>query len=311
MKIMYRVVDKQNTAYAIRYMGRFLAVGLVLLLLIKTLYAPVVYAANTQQATFSIEQIIVNNSSSALPIAAFTYLLAPRTANAPMPSGSGSQDYTFALIETGEILLRINFDAPGIFTYELSCITDDIPGFTIDRRVHIIEVHVTIDLQVTIIVFITSGTKVPSISFTHVYNDNGFPGDPEKPKDPKGPEEPGNPNKPEVIINPPAVAIPGGTTPPKTLPKEPESPNDLEVPIESEVLIESEVPNEPEVPIEPSIPQTPDTTDEPDTPSQPGNPGTSPRTGDFSNPTLWITLIAISSVLLLFLAFIRWKSKER
>ena len=298
---MYRVIGKQKTAYAGRHTGRFLAVGLALLLLISTLLAPVVYAANTQQVTLAVEQTIVNNSSSALPTTAFTYLLAPRTANAPMPSGSGSQGYTFTATETGEILMEpINFNAPGIFAYEFSCITDDMPGFTIDRRVHTIEVHVTSDLKVTIIAYISNGIKVPNISFTHVYN--GLPGEPEGPKYPKYPEEPGNPHKPGGIIDPPEVAVPGAAAPVQIPPNKPEALND------------PEAPNNPEAPSESSITQTTNTSntpDEPDAPSQPGKPGNSPRTGDFSNPALWITLIAIAGILLLFLAFISWKSKER
>jgi len=55
--------------------------------------------------------------------------------------------------------------------------------------------------------------------------------------------------------------------------------------------------------------ETPDTSTPPaDSPSRIGSTGDSPKTGDFSNPTLWIALIAIGSILLALLLFVGYRS---
>jgi len=46
-------------------------------------------------------------------------------------------------------------------------------------------------------------------------------------------------------------------------------------------------------------------------PPRPPNGGNGPKTGDFSHPALWITLIAVSATLLLLLLFIGWRGKKR
>ena len=273
-----RISNKRATDTNIR-IGRLLAIGLALACLVNTLLAAEVYAESSGQVTLSVEQIIINDSLVTLPRETFTYRLAAKTPNldAPMPHGSGLGGFTFTITETDERLIGpINFDTPGIFIYELSCITDREPGFSIDRRVYTIEVHVTNDLQITVIVYIAEGIKVPDISFTHVYRMLSEPVIPGS----HGPERPGRiPN-----VNRP-------TNPSQDKPGTPSEPSPLNEPVE------------PVSPSEPIIKSGSGIS------TQTGTPGNSPRTGDFSNPTLWIILIVIAGVTLVLLAYLGRQSK--
>jgi hypothetical protein len=278
-----------------KQIGKLLAVGLALTCLISVMFALTAFAADTSHVTLTAEQIIVNNGSSVPTRTTFAYRMIPKTTDAPMPNGSGLQGYTFTITGADEKPIGpISFSAPGIFVYELSCITDSELDFITDRRIYTVEVHVTNDhgLQITTVVYISPGNKVSAISFEHVYT--AFSG---------GSEMPGNPGGQG------GSETPGGTpgTPGQTDPPKPPDPQDNpELPGPSE---ESPEPVDPQ-----DKPETPDQPDDPqDNPEgvldQHETPGTSPSTGDFSNPTLWIILITISGILLLFIASIDRKLK--
>lgn len=267
---MEKTINKKRAAN--RQIGRFLAViliSLALTFLICALLTTTIYAANTAQVTFTVEQVIVSNGSQMPSMTTFTYRLAPKTTGASMPYGSNTESFTFTITGTGErIVGPINFNTSGIFVYELSCITDNAFGFIIDRRVYTIEVHVTSDLQITMVIYNSAGAKVPSIYFEHTYWI--IPGEAETPNQPGTPSQPGQP----------------------TLQGRPETPYGPETQDRS------------------GTQGGPDTPGHTGTSNVPGTSGPSPKTGDFSNPTLWITLITISGTLLLLIVLIDRKLKR-
>ena len=275
---MSRIINKQKVTYMNRPRGRYLAVCLALIFLLSALLVPEIYAASTNPVTFTVEQIITNNSLLTPPRTTFAYRLVPKTSDAPMPHGSGPGGYTFTITGTGERPVGpINLSTPGIFTYELSCVTEREPGFTVDQRIYTIEVYVTNDLQVAMTVYTGEGVKLSKISFDHIY------------WMPSGEtDEPSNIDRIEKITEPPRRSTSGRNSPVLILPGG------------------SHVPDDTDIPVKPIIPSEPDTQKEsnPNPPSQSGTQGGSPRTGDFSNPTFWITLIVIAGGLLIFLAII-------
>ena len=277
---MSRTINSKRAMHTNIRIVKLLAICLALVCLVNALFAAEVYAESPGQITLSVEQIIVNNSLVTPPRTPFTYRLVPKTADAPMPNGSGSAGYTFTITGSNDGLIGpIDFNAPGVFIYELSCITDTVHGFTIDRRVYTIEVHVTNDLQVTIIVYVNEGTKLPGISFEHIFRALTV--------------EPVIPPRPGPELERPG-RVPNVNRPVNTNPGRPSVPSEPGT---------SSGPGEPGTPGEPNIPEGPGT------PSRPGTSGNSPRTGDFSNPALWITLIVVACALLIFLSFVGMKSK--
>ena len=272
-----------------KYIGRLYALGLVLACLINTVFPSTIYAMNLRQVTLTVEQIIVNNSSSMPQEATFTYRLTPKTIDAPLPYGSDSESYTFTISGTGKKSIGpINFNTPGIFAYELYCITESEPDFRLDERVYAIEIHVTSESQTITIVYIGDGHKVSRIAFEHIYQPS--PGEPEKPSEPVVPSDPEQPSEPEV-------------------PSEPETPGSSTITDEPKVTEQLEQPGKTETPEQadkitpPDTIEPPDVIELPDEPSQPGIITDSPKTGDFTNPAFWKMLISIAAALLLFVIF--------
>jgi len=278
---MDKIINKKRAASR-----RVLATGLALACLLSTLLITTVHATNIGQATITVEQILINDTVYTMPWTTFTYQLIPETIDAPMPYGSNSNGYTFTISGASNVNLgSISFSSPGIFVYTLRCTTGSASGFTIDRRVYTIEVHVTNESQVTVIVYANGDVKVPGIYFKHIYRMH-----------PSGPTNPTNPNRP--------IYIP---------PSEPNLPSEPYTPHEPEILEVPDAPSEPTILPEPSGPNEhePNEYETPDTPSQPSTPGDSPKTGDFSNRSFWIVSFAIASTLLALIILLNWKHRRR
>ena len=225
---MYRIINSKRAI-------RTLVLGLALICLFSALCGVTAYATEQAEVTLTVRQTFVSEGTP--PSDEFTYRLIPQTANAPMPAGSNSEGYTFTIAGTREANVgAISFTAPGIYTYELRCVTADQPGYTIDRRMYTIEVHVTANLDL-VLIFTNDGNKVTELAFAHSYRAPGTPSPP-----------PGTPSPPPGQPNP----SPGG-------PKGEDA----------------------------------------------------PKTGDDSNPPLWMTLIVSSSGALLVLVWIAWKSMDK
>jgi len=204
----------------------------------------------------------------------FTYLFTAKTPGAPMPVGSNLEGYTFTATGTREVgIAPINFDATGVYIYEINCVTEDSHGYIIDRQTHTVEVYVTNDVMSIAVIYISNGIKESEISFTHIYgvpSQGAFPGDSGNmaeqeallASDDSSYSRPFTPSIPE--------SKPGNTT--DTI-KDPQS-----------------------------------TTPTPVTDfSQSGG---SPKTGDYSNQALWIALIVFGSILLMLVVYTSRKSND-
>ena len=114
----------------------------------------------------------------------FTYILKPLEPGNPMPAGSTAQGYTFTITGTGSVEIELpNYNRQGLYLYELSqVIATKNPGYTYDRRVYTIEVHVDAALDVKVVVFNENGTKAEEITFQNTYNIT--PSDPNLMSDP-------------------------------------------------------------------------------------------------------------------------------
>ena len=179
----------------LKQIQRAFAVGLSLICLVLNVL-PMPVAANTEsgQLMLTINQVLVSDESTSPSNETFTYQLIPQTDAAPLPSGSDSESFIFTIAGTGEVQIgSIQFNTPGIYIYELSSITDESPNFTIDRQVYTIEVHVTEDLTILVVIHTQEGAKAPEITFEHIYK---TPSDEQTAPD-KIPQ-PGRPDRPEI-----------------------------------------------------------------------------------------------------------------
>jgi len=141
--------------------------GLAVAVVLVCLFIPVAYATQTGQATLAVKQVFSGDDA---PSEVFTYRLTPRTANAPLPAGSDAEGYVFTIAGTDEAEVGpIHFSAPGIYVYELRCVSEERLGYSTDQQVFIIEMHVAENLTVTSIVTISQNLKVPEILFEHSF----------------------------------------------------------------------------------------------------------------------------------------------
>jgi hypothetical protein len=213
---MYTRKNKQIRLFS-KIIGCLLVACVAVTFLCSDIFTPIVSAAdmskgrptNVPKVTFKVKQSLMYdgvelsrppNLTARPPKTVFTYRLSPKTASAPMPEGSDSEGYAFSMEGISEkALLPIEYDSPGVYVYELYCITEDDSDYEIDKRTYTIEEHVTDDLQVSMVVYVEEGVKMSGIDFTHEYL-NGDD-DPEEPEEPANPNRPGNnnerPNRPQ------------------------------------------------------------------------------------------------------------------
>ena len=275
------------------------AVNLVLVCLISIMLAPMAYAAETVDVTLTVQQVFTTDGLSSPPGDTFTYRLTPITTNAPMPLNNDSEYYVFTISGSGEVQIGLSFRASGIYSYELRCVSDERTDYTIDRRVYTIEVHV-IDNSEVLLIYLNGENKVADLLFRHSYRTPNVP-----PVTPNPP--PGTPWIPPVTINPTPVTPSPPPDIPNPSPSVPAPPSDIPNTSPGDP---TPPPGKPDLPSDkPSLP--------PDAPasSSGGRGGYAPKTGDDSNPALWITLIAVSGVLLILLFWtalrLMWKRRWR
>ena len=153
-------------------MGRVGALfGLFLILFASAApLAPLAQAAKEGQVGFLVTQGFFADGLSTPPTQRFSYLLRPQGTAAPMPSGSGPEGYVFTMAGSSELEIGpMDFSEPGIYRYELSCTTKDMPAYAIDRRVYTIEVQVNNGQMPLILVYGAGGEKTTQIYFLHRY----------------------------------------------------------------------------------------------------------------------------------------------
>ena len=151
-------------------MKRFVPVFLVLVCLLSTLLAPAAHAAGGAEVSLTVQQSFHSDGLSVPPRDGFTYELTAQTAAAPMPPGSDSDGYSFTIAGTGDVEIGpINLNTAGTYTYTLRCVTGDLPGYTIDRQIYTIELHVPEGIKPVSLVYTNGLAKVSELQFEHIY----------------------------------------------------------------------------------------------------------------------------------------------
>ena len=163
-------MDVNKKTVTIKYIKKLVIVSLIQVFLFSALFADAGYAANTQSVELLIKQSIVADNESMPQDLTFVYELAPKTSDAPMPSDSELGKYIFMIDGEVEFLTeQIAFEVPGIFVYEVRCITDSKTDFLIDKRTYKIEIHVLTNMEIFVIIRNNNGDKVQRIIFEHRY----------------------------------------------------------------------------------------------------------------------------------------------
>jgi len=147
---------------------RLFIASLILSCLISAVGLASAKAADSRQISLTLNQSI-KGSVPASQAVEFNYTLTPKTALAPMPAGSTAESYTFKAAGTGETYIgTINFNAAGVYTYELRCVSS-LERFRVDQRIYTIEVYVTNGQDSVSLVYISDEKKMPELSFEHTY----------------------------------------------------------------------------------------------------------------------------------------------
>ena len=205
---------------------------------------------------------------------AFTYILKPLESGNPMPEGSIAEGYTFTITGTGSLTIKLTpFSQDGVYRYKLYQVLGAAkPGYTYDKRVYTIEIHMYEELYVIVIVYNEDGTKAGTILFQNSYSGSGTTEPP--PTDP--------PTTTPPPTNPPTTELPPTGPPVTELP--PTNPPTTELPPTSPPL--TELP-----PTGPPLTELP-----PTDPAGGGNgvengAGSMPKTGYDSNKVFYLVLI--------------------
>jgi len=156
---------------------------------------PITVSAAENPLRFTVAQVFTSSSDPA--DGTFIYRLNPLDPDNPMPQGGTAFGYDVTITGNSSVEIGpVNFTRGGIYRYELAQVIDaEKPGYTCDRRIYTIEVHVDTALNVALVVINVDGTKADNIVF-----ENGYSAPPDQsvpPVDP-GKEKPdgGNEGKP-------------------------------------------------------------------------------------------------------------------
>jgi len=147
--------------------GKRLAICLAAVILTGVLPAPAVYADGVGHITLEVNQILTGGGPSD---GTFSYQLKPITPSAPMPDSGDQTGYTFALAGTVAVPVGpIIFSEAGIYFYELRCVAETSHGYVADTRVYTVEVYVANGPAPLSVVYIHDGFKTDALVFNHVY----------------------------------------------------------------------------------------------------------------------------------------------
>jgi pilin isopeptide linkage protein len=144
--------------------------AIIVLALILLTIAPMAAYAVDNPLWIAVRQVFTTTSASA--DSNFTYRLTPLASDNPMPPGSTANGYTFTVSGTSSAQIApISYSKQGVYKYELyQLIGAERPGYTYDRWVYVIEVHVDAALEAKIIVKNQDGAKVDEIRFRNSYS---------------------------------------------------------------------------------------------------------------------------------------------
>ena len=147
---------------------RMLYLLAVFVMILITISPTATYAAD-HPLKLTVKHTFTTTSDSAYNM--FTYRLTPLSPGNPMPAGSTADGYTFSIAGSDNVEIDMpDYAQPGIYRYELAqVIGEEKPGYTYDKQVYTIEVHVNEALGVDFIVFDDTQTKVADIAFENGY----------------------------------------------------------------------------------------------------------------------------------------------
>jgi len=136
------------------------------MIVITATLAPMTVFAADNPLNITVEQA-VNISSDVT----FNYTLRSTKPGNPMPSGSAADGYSFSITgNDSKGIGPMNYEKQGVYRYEIFQVIDtEKPGWSYDRRVFTIEVHVDAALKVSMIVINVNGEKEGEIMFENAY----------------------------------------------------------------------------------------------------------------------------------------------
>ena len=197
-----RVKTKRNKALYL------IGIGIMLLMVVSAVPMMVHSAGNLPKVT-----VFQENSSAVPKELSFTYLLAPREADNPMPTGSTEKGFTFSVSGKGstQLLFSENLRA-GSYHYDLTQVIEEKKANVIyDQSSYRLELHIDGDGEATLLVYSQDDLKVDEIKFQNDFKVEAIP--PPQDDEPKPPPEkptpPERPTPPEKPSPPERPSIPG------------------------------------------------------------------------------------------------------
>ena len=159
---------------------RALLAATLLVVMLIVLASPTAYAA-ADSIRITVKQEFTTVSASA--DGTFAYRLKPLGPGNPMPMESTADGYTFDITGTDSREIGpFSCNQPGVYCYELfQVIETEKPGYTYDKRVYTIEVHVDGALDMKIVVRNQNGEKEGDIEFRNCYRPSPPVGPPVNP----------------------------------------------------------------------------------------------------------------------------------
>jgi pilin isopeptide linkage protein len=180
-----------------RYKRALYAVVLFVMILFIT--APMTAYAADNPLKISVNQVFTASQDTVDN--KFSYKLRPLMSGYPMPHGSSEDGYDFTIEGTNSVQIGpINYTKQGLYKYEIfQQIRAEKPGYSYDKRVYTVEVHVDSSLAADVIVNNQDNTKANKIEFMN--NHGVLPSDPNLMVDPPVKKTVfGNPEKNSAFI---------------------------------------------------------------------------------------------------------------
>lgn len=152
---------------------RFVACGMLLVILLSLLLPRVVSAASTAVIKVEAEQVFTQSEGSEAEDT-FTYTLTAQEPGSPMPSGSRGDICTFTMSGTETVTIgTITYSTTGTYNYIIKQITEPKQtGYTYDEQEYTMSVNVKNSdegLKTEVVVINEDELKVSTISFENGY----------------------------------------------------------------------------------------------------------------------------------------------
>ena len=151
-------------------------IGLIITTLVccglLSLGVPQSNATDTQKVTLQVSQVVQNSGNYAMSDQVFKYQLTPTAPGNPLPAGISGPDFSFTIHGTDHVQLgSMTFNSVGLYTYKLSCVTQNRAHVVVDKRTYTIDIYVIPDQTPITVVYADDGDKMPAIEFKHIDNE--------------------------------------------------------------------------------------------------------------------------------------------